>query len=835
MRPLFEEGVVLPEVEDHGKTALVKGSLRISYSELRENISSFATLADILPGERVLICSENRPEWVYALYGSWQRGGIVVPVDYMSSAEEIAYVVEETEPAVVFCSQQTEGVLKKALEQTKWNGLFYNFDSLVLPKLREKSLSRGLEETALILYTSGTTGKPKGVMLSFKNLLSNIRAIEKVGVAGKEDITVALLPFHHSYPLMVTLLVPLYLGATVVFMERLSSEDLLKVMKEHRITILVGVPRLYQLLHQRIMEGVKSSLLGRLLFKISPYLPEDFRRVVFARVHRAFGGRLRFMVSGGTKLPLDVALDLDRLGFTVLEGYGLTETSPIVSFNPPDRPKLGSVGVPIEGVYVKISEEGEVLVRGINVMQGYYKKPEETRRAFKDGWLLTGDLGYMDEEGYLYITGRKKEILVLSGGKKVNPEELESLILKESSVVKEVAVLELEGSVKALILPDFEELKRRGVVNIEEHIKWQVVDRVNQKLPEWKRITGFKVIREELPKTRLGKIKRYMLGQIYQSALEDTHAKEEDAVMNTQEAQVIKSFLSKLTQREIKGYHHLELDLGLDSLGKVEFISFVESAFGVTLTEEDLLASSTVQDVVRLVLERKAKFEESVPEWKDILLAGEPYFPEEHTFIFSAGRLLLKGFFLLYNRLEVEGVQNLPEPPFIVAPNHASYLDGFVVASALPPHIAVRTYFLGAEEYFTHPVTSLFARLAHVITVNLDRKLKESLQKTAWVLKEGKVVVIFPEGARTRDGRLLPFKKGFAILSRDLGVPVVPTALTGTYEAMSIRHKFPRPGKIRVVFGKPVYPDGKDYEQIVKEVRDQIEELISGSPRAHLK
>ena len=317
--------------------------------------------------------------------------------------------------------------------------MLYNFDELILPKPFGKSLSRDLHETALILYTSGTTGEPKGVMLSFKNLLSNIKAIEKVGVAGKEDRTLALLPFHHSYPLMVTMLVPLYLGATIVFLERLSSEELLKALKEHKITILVGVPRLYQLLHQRIMEGIRSNPLGNLLFAISPFLNPPLRRLLFKRVHKAFGGRIKYLVSGGAKLPVDIALDLNRLGFTILEGYGLTETSPIVSFNPPQRPKLGSVGLPIEEVYVKISEEGEVLVRGVNVMQGYYKKPEETKKAFKDGWFMTGDLGYLDQEGYLYITGRKKEILVLSGGKKVNPEELEALIMKEGIGIKEVA------------------------------------------------------------------------------------------------------------------------------------------------------------------------------------------------------------------------------------------------------------------------------------------------------------------------------------------------------------------------------------------------------------
>ncbi len=827
MKLLLEEGVVLPEIEDHKKTAFINGGQEISYTDLRENISSFAGLTDILPGERVLICSENRPEWVYALHGAWQRGGVVVPVDYMSSVEEILYILKETEPAVVFFSQQTESSVREAIKRSGLEPFVYNFDNLILPKPHGKSISRSLSETALILYTSGTTGEPKGVMLSFKNLLSNIRAIEKVGVASKKDKTLALLPFHHSYPLMVTLLVPLYIGATVVFLERLSSEELLRALKEHKITILVGVPRLYQLLHQRIMEGLSANPFGRFLFKLSPYMGQGLRKLVFKRVHNAFGGSLRYLVSGGAKLPMEVALDLNRLGFIILEGYGLTETSPIVSFNPPQKPKLGSVGLPIEEVYVKISEEGEVLVRGVNVMQGYYKKPEETQRAFKDGWLLTGDIGYLDKEGYLYITGRKKEILVLSGGKKVNPEELEALIMREGRAIREVAVLEVDGKVKALVLPDFETLRKEGIVNIEEFVRWQVIDKVNQKLPEWKRITGFRVVKEEFPKTRLGKLRRFLLPQIYQSTEAYSKEEREDPIMNTQEGQAIRSFLHKLTQKEVKGYHHLELDLGLDSLGKVEFLSFLESTFGVSISEEDLINNPRVQDMVKLVSERKERLELSEVHWKDIILKGEAYHLREYTFAFSTGRLVLKTFFKLYNRLEVHGLENLPEPPFIIAPNHASYLDGFVLACALPQDIALKTYFLGAEEYFRNSISAFFGRLAHVITVNLDKRLKESLQKTAWALRLGKVVVIFPEGARTRDGRLLPFRKGFAILSEELDVPVVPTAIKGTYQSLSLYDKIPKPAKIEVVFGKPIKPQGKSYEEIVEETRKEIEKLLS--------
>ncbi len=826
MKLILEEGLVIPELKDYGKVALIKGNTRISYKEFIENISSFASLVDILPNERVVIFSENRPEWIYAFYGIWQRGGIVVPIDFMSSWEEALYILEETEPAIVFCSDQTEEVTKKALSNSKLNSYVYNFDKILMPKPFGKSLSRDLKETAVILYTSGTTGKPKGVMLSFKNLVSNVKAIEKVGVASKEDTTIALLPFHHSYPLMVTMLVPLYLGATIVFLEKLSSEELIKTLKEHRVTILVGVPRLYQILHQRIMENIRANFLAKILFALAPHFSPSIRRILFKRVHDAFGGKIRYLVSGGAKLPLEVALDFNRLGFTILEGYGLTETSPIVSFNPPNKPKLGSVGLPIEEVYVKISEEGEVLVRGVNVMQGYYKKPKERSEAFKDGWLLTGDLGYLDEEGYLYITGRKKEIIVLAGGKKVNPEELEALILRENPNIKEAAVLEVEGSIKALVLPDFKKLEEQGILNIEEFIRWQVIDKVNQKLPQWKRITGFKVIREELPKTRLGKLRRFMLPQIYLSEGEPKAEEEDESLLNTIEAQIILSYLEKLSQRKVKGYHHIELDLGLDSLAKVEFLSFLESSFGLSLGEEELVKNPTVKDVVNLVIEKKERVEISEKNWKEILLEAKAYPLKDYALIFSIGRGILKLFFSLYNRLEVEGIENLPEEAFILAPNHASYLDGFVLVSALPSKIAKKTYFLGAEEYFRNPITSLFGKLAHVITVNLDRKLKESLQKTAWALRLKKVVVIFPEGARSRDGRLLPFRKGFAIISKELSLPVVPVAIKGTYEAMSIYDKVPKPKKIKVIFGKPVYPEGKSYEEIIEEVRRQIESYL---------
>ncbi|WP_448587564.1 AMP-binding protein [Thermocrinis sp.] len=820
----LENKLVIPLPKDFRKTALIHRDREITYSELIEKTKEYANYMNIMPGDRVVIFSENRPEWVYALFALWQRGGIGVPVDFMSSSRELEYILRETEPSVVVCSDATEETLREALSSTELSPTVLNLDRPFLLKPIEHVMSRSFHDTALILYTSGTTGEPKGVMLSFKNIISNILGVERLKVASKEDSTLAILPFHHSYPLLASLLLPIYLGATIVFIERLSSEALMQTLQKHPITILIGVPRLYQLLEQRIKERIEKKLLAKVLFKLSFLMNRRLRRLVFKKVHQVFGGRLRHMVSGGAKLPVETAKFFDRLGFLVLEGYGLTETSPIVSFNPPNRVKLGSVGLPIEGVQVKI-EDGEVMVKGVNVMQGYYKKEEETKRAFKNGWLLTGDLGYLDKEGYLYITGRKKEILVLAGGKNVNPEELELLIQKRDPIVKEVCVLELEGKLHALIHPDFERAKNMKISNITEYIKWEVMDRVNRSLPEWKRITGFRITTKELPKTRLGKIRRFLIPDIYRR-LEEYEEKKEEVFLE-EEGRLIASFLSSLSGREVKGYEHIELDLGLDSLAKVELLAFIESSFGVSLKEEDLSLYPTVKELESLVRERKQKTQWEEVDWEKILKSAKPYTTSHHRSVFLAGLSLIKLFFKLYNRLEVYGLENLPKPPFIIAPNHASYLDGFLIASSLPYSLAERTYFLGDEKYFEHPITATFGKLAHVVPINSQRKVKESMEKVSWLLRTEKVVVIFPEGARTRDGNLLPFKKGFAVLSSVLNIPVVPTAIVGSYQSMSLRDKFPKPNKIKVIFGKPIYPNGKSLEDIVKETRDHLEELLT--------
>ena len=523
------------------------GSFReISYVKLGRRVVSISSVLinlGIQKGDRVAIFSENRPEWTAAYFGIISCGGIILPIDVKLTDSEIQFILNDSQAKCIFTSGKYIGTidrLKIVLPHLKDIILLDKTERTDLIQLSKLRPHRGEErdrpvypdDTAIIVYTSGTTGVAKGVEISYKNLLFQMLEFSEVIRCTPAEKLLSVLPLNHMLEITGGLMAPLYAGSCVTYCDTLKTSALLPLMQETGTTAIICVPLVLKLIRGGIMKkAAKLPLFGRWAFKallsISKFLLK-FKiragRFLFRSVHKEFGGHLHTFISGGAPLDLDVEIDMNALGFRVLQGYGLTETSPVVSVNTFDANKFGSVGKPLAGVEVMILKdtstdtEGEILTRGPHVMKGYFRKPEKTAEVVRDGWFHTGDLGYIDKDGFLYISGRKKNMIILGNGKKVFPEEVEEVIGK-SPYIKEICVLpkiarrglrEGHEEVYAVIVPNLELFEKEKVA-AKEDLRNKIsseITRLGKDLAPHKRIMSFGISYEELPKTVTKKIRR---------------------------------------------------------------------------------------------------------------------------------------------------------------------------------------------------------------------------------------------------------------------------------------------------------------------------------------
>lgn len=813
-------------LQDYNKTAMILKDQQISYNEVIKSVTAFNNLITKEKFSKAAIFSENRFEWVFAFYAVWMNKAIPVTIDYMSSPDDVAFILNDCEPEIIFYSNITKEAAEKAFEKVHHNIKKINLDDI---KLQVENNFQELptpdpNDTAVIIYTSGTTGSPKGVMLSFDNLLVNIEAVTTdVNIYKTEDRVMVLLPLHHVLPLMGTVIIPFSVGATIIFCPSMASEDIMATL-QHKISIIIGVPRLYNLIRKGIRDKINKSAIAKLLFRIAEKKNSlAFSRKIFGSVQKKFGGHIKYMVSGGAALDKEVAKDFLVLGFEILEGFGMTECAPMITFTRPGKVFPGSAGQPLKTNEIKVVD-GEIVNRGRNVMQGYYNRPEETSAIIKDGWLYTGDLGYLDEENRIFITGRKKEIIVLSNGKNINPEEIENKILTYSEVITEIGVFEKQDMLHAVIYPDYQKAKQLGIDNVEEMTKWQVIDKYNQSVTPYKRVMKFSLVKEPLPRTRLLKLKRFLLPQLEQISKEKT---ENVVEPNFQEYILIKEFLQQQKETTIYPSDHLEIDLGLDSLDKVNLGVYLESNFGVKLTETELVGFPNVVKLAENIRDKKTKLSVEAIDWGKIFKEQLDLDLPKSWFTYNIMKNGAKVFLKLYFRLKGEGLENLPDGPFILAPNHQSFFDGLFVAVFLKNKLMKQTYFYAKEKHVKNRILKFIANKSNVIVMDLS-DLKTSLQKMAEVLKRGKNIIIFPEGTRTLNGELGDFKKTFAILSRELNVPIVPVAINGAYDALPRGKHFPKPWKkINVRFLKPVMPENHSYDSLKEFVQNKVSEQLN--------
>lgn len=819
------------KILDLNKAAVITKDKQYTYQELLQLIEKFSLLFREKNYRKVAIYSENRVEWIAAFYAGWHNNCIVIPIDFMASADDVSYIINDSKPDLIFSSPNLNEQVDEVKKGIEHKPEIITFTEVELPDVdytAEWKEPENVDETAVIIYTSGTTGSPKGVMLSYKNIMANLKGVsEKVEIYKEDRQVLMLLPLHHVFPLVGSMMAPLFVGSTIAMSPSMQSSDLLETLKNNKVAIMIGVPRLYELIYRSIKSKIDASGIGRLFYRVVKLTgSKKLGKKIFKKVHDNFGGNLQFLVSGGAALPKHVGELFQTLGFDVLEGFGMTEASPMITFTRPGKVKIGSPGQPLPGMQVEI-RDGEIVAKGDNIMQGYLNRHEETAEVLKDGWLHTGDLGYLDKNNFLFITGRKKDIIVLSSGKNVNPVVLEQDFQKKFEEVQEAGVFLHKNHLHIAILPNLEVLSKLNVQDIEGYFKHEVLPVFNAKLSAYKRILKFAIVNSELPRTRLGKIQRFKLAEHAETSSGKPEVHDFEP---TEFYLAVKSFIETQIDFDIRPDHHIEFDLGLDSLNKLSLIDYIEKSFGVKMDEKKLINFPSVSHLSEYIKEKSQWFRQETTSWADALkekvdMKLPKSWPTQNIF-----KSLAKYFFKIYFRFRGEGAENIPKGPCIIAPNHQSFIDGLFVASFLRRRVFKETYFYAKKKHVNNKFLRFLARTNNVIVMDMEKNLKESIQKMAVALKEGKKIIIFPEGTRTKTGELGEFKKTFAILSTELNVPVVPVAIDGADRALPAGKKFPRPWtRVKVKFLEPIYPKGHTPETLVDGVQETIEDNLTKS------
>ncbi len=913
--------IVGDDSEDYTFGETLKQIRSIAFRLAQENIK---------PGDRVALIGENHPLWAVAYLATLYNGSVCVPMDPHGEIETITNFLENSEAKLAFIDaaqidrfKQIEEKLGRTIPKVVWGetgnaeagtsvrannsteeNSFTIWAATEFPDSFANDIPKAAgEDIALLIYTSGTTGTPKGVPLSHGNIVAELDGANEVLALDDKVRILSLLPLFHAYLQIINLWVATTYGCEVGYLKELSPAELGTAMVKFKPTMLTTVPRLWYLFHKKIFDAVEAKPKPvQLLFKgmlaangaLRDTLGVNLGRTMFGKVHESFGGDLRIAISAGSRFDEAVALDFHKLGFTIIQGYGLTETSGAATATFEDDNRVGSVGKAMAGTEIKIDEPdkdgvGEVLIRGGVVFTGYYKNPEATAEAFtEDGWFRSGDLGRIDKDGHLFIVGRGKDVIVLPSGKNVHPEDLEVHYLKAPEV-EELAIIGVDDSSEAragaekliaVVIPNFEYLKQAKLPNSKEAIRY-ALDNLGRSLPEYQRVREYIVRSEPLPRTATRKIKRFALKKEVESGVtttglpekkEWTFTDEQSLVLGSNVAKTVVATI-KHNAKDVDAVHpemNLEIDLGLDSLGRAEVFAALEQAFETEFTAEQAGGALTVGQVVELVkvtpMGVKLDGEKSQDvaltadlNWSKIIKEADEEIPEVNAVLknrpifISFAFVFYRAFNLfcrVFMRLEVTGVEHLDalkpkqgekQSPFLICPNHQSFLDPFVLTSNYPYAIFKNIFHVGASMFFKSNFMRFVAAMLKVVPIDQDTQLLRAMKAGAIGLKNGKILNIYPEGERAFDGELHDFKKGAAILATELDLPIVPVALDGLQNVWARKSWRIRPAKVKIMIGKPlsardVLKDSpidnadagdRQYEIVTNHLRSEIEKMIA--------
>jgi len=887
-----------------------------TYAELHhmsESVGRWITENGFTRGSRLAIVADNHPRWVAAYLGIIATGCTVVPLDTALRADQLTKLLKDSGASALFCDAKHAQAARDAVANLNVGLVLMDPDRMTTDSIDEHWLGNlpaifdggpggfqpapsTVDDLASLLYTSGTTADPKGVMLTHANFLGEVEAVFNWVDIGPTDALLGVLPMFHVLAQMANLLLPLVKGSRVVYLETLNTTELLRALRERNITAFAVVPQFFYLIHERIFQEVaKRGVLTQKVFQGLLRLNRGLRRadvnlgpILFSKVHETLGKKMRYLVTGGSRFDPQIAKDFYDLGIDVLQAYGLTETTAAVYANSPTDNVIGSVGKALKGVEGKIAyatsdpqpqddggpATGEIALRGAVVMKGYWNRPDATAAVLREGWFYTGDLGYFDSDGNLFLTGRKKEVIVLSNGKNIYPEEVEAHYLK-SPYIKELAVMGLEGKpggggdrLHAVIVPNFDVLRQKKIVNAKEVIRFDI-ESLSQQIASTKRIGSYEIWQDELPRTTTRKIKRFEVekrAKANQARRVDGDSElpserpltaDEMAWLdqpNVQRALKIVREAAPTAPATLRPTHNLELDLGLDSMQRVELLSHIEERLGGNVEESQLAEIYSVRDLVDAVLQSaasgaggpgtrtvfagwKAILAEE-PDAADVISLARPQ-PLSNAFWYMVSRLIQV---IALDRfdLRLRGIEKLPRTgPYIISSNHQSYLDPLILASVLPPEVFDRVFAVGTSDIFGEGFMRRLARSLRVVVVDPDANLIPAMRAGAFGLRQGRPLVLYPEGERSIDGTPRIFKKGAAILSIHMQVPIVPVAIEGFYEVWPRNKPFQRFTPLSMLFGDPILPPPESeaseaaYEKLTAELKTRVVEMWEELRREH--
>jgi len=819
---------------------------RWTYRQVAELAFRFARELDsraIGKGERVMIWGGNCAEWVATFYGCALRGIVAVPMDDAAAPDFAGRVCAQVNARLLVCSRQRSrqagGVASMLLDDLR---------ELVAKHPADPSLSLSVDRTdpLEIIFTSGTTAEPKGVVISHGNVLANLAPLEmEIRKYLKYERWVHpvrflnLLPLSHVFGQFLGMFLPPLMAATVLFQESLNPLSVIETVRRERVSVVVAVPRMLESLRNKIEGDLESEqALERWRRALRQGEGRHFvgRWWMFRDIHRQFGWKFWAFISGGAALDRETEEFWRRLGYAVIQGYGLTETTSLVSVNHPFQLSKGSIGKVLPGREVKLSDDGEILVRGGGVASGYWKDGGLEAVAGEEGWYRTGDVGAFDADGNLYFKGRKKEVLVTPAGMNVYPEDLEAA-LRRQPAVRDCVVIGLDRGGNAepcavLILRDAADPA-------------EVVERANQELAEYQRMREWAVWAEsDFPRTTTGKPRILFI----RDALA---AQRESAGEPLAGASPLADLITKISGRPVARLRpdaNLEDDLHLGSLERVELLSALEDRYQVTLSDHRFSAARTVADLEQM-LAASAAVGASAAQGR--MGRAKYHYPRwalrwPVTWIRTAAYyLLVRPAILVLGWPRVEGREHLRgvKGPVLVVSNHIDDVDVGFVKTALPPRLRHRLATAAGGEALqvlrTPPPERGFIGRAYdrlkwtsgVALLNLFPLPREAafLKSFAYAgecVDRGYSVLVFPEGHHTTDGKLRPFRAGIGLLANHLRVPVVPVRIDGLFEVKQTGRKFAAPGKIRVHIGKPMtFAPETDPEEIAADLEKRVAEL----------